>query len=94
MTYSQAEAHSPSTLGNEGEETDRRAIAPHLSATPMVFEATLAAEALRLCAGASDPTAQDILELSRLRFLRWLKHFLGSLDDVGDALGVLAYAPP
>ncbi|KAL8286335.1 hypothetical protein RQP46_004823 [Phenoliferia psychrophenolica] len=64
--------------GNEG---DRRTIAPHLGATPMFMESLLAAQAARLCAGSSVPIAQDILELSELRFLRWLKQFTIFLDD-------------
>lgn len=64
--------------GNEGSESDRRTITPHLGATPMVIEANLTAQACRLCSGSEVQLAQDILELAKLRFLRWLKKYVFS----------------
>ncbi|KAM0756269.1 hypothetical protein T439DRAFT_25143 [Meredithblackwellia eburnea MCA 4105] len=64
-----------------GLEGPARTIAPHLGAIPMVFESTMCHQAERLCKDHNNETLSDILELAKLRFLKWLHFFLELMDD-------------
>lgn len=65
-----------------GREDGTRALAPHLSSTPMVLEANLTTQAARICSSSAHPIALDLIELANLRFLRWLATFVRQMNDV------------
>ncbi|KAI5475664.1 hypothetical protein MNV49_001081 [Pseudohyphozyma bogoriensis] len=59
----------------------REKVSPRIGSVPMVVEASLLYEATRFCGAAEDPVARELLRTQRERFLKWLKIYVGMLED-------------